>query len=245
MPTKKNANWISWRSCKARAVILAALEKGEIPLDANEMSPEEAFEIFKDKPGFENVVFSQFKERLAGHRQQVKNKAKKSDWIMWRGSKARALLLEAVVKGEIPVDHNEMSAEQAFNLFKDKPEFEGVVFSQFKERLSDHRHQVKNGRKRSAEEEKCLAHDRTLFPRKLVNSRGELVFDLHPAKMILREMVEEGVNRRKTPREMWLSRPEFQAFKLKIFGKRIRQEVRRKKYCNMVDKKREGGWYEI
>ena len=63
--------------------------------------------------------------------------------------------------------------------------------------------------------------------------------------MILREIVKEGTHVGKTPRQLWMSREEFQQFTSEIFSRRIKQEIRRKKFLNMLQKKREGGWYEI
>jgi hypothetical protein len=47
---------------------------------------------------------------------------------------------------------------------------------------------------RSAEEETAFRHDRLLHPRSNTDSRGNLVFDVHPAKLLLRQDVENGVH---------------------------------------------------
>jgi len=42
---------------------------------------------------------------------------------------------------------------------------------------------------RAHEEAKALAHDRLLFLRKHTNHNGELVFDMNPAKLLLKQDV--------------------------------------------------------
>jgi hypothetical protein len=78
-----------------------------------------------------------------------------------------------------------------------------------------------------------------LLPRDRHNERGELVFDMHPAKLLLREDVKNGVHRRMTPDYMHRStRPEYKLFKGEIFRHRIYQEVRLQKYFNYLELKR-------
>ena len=84
-----------------------------------------------------------------------------------------------------------------------------------------------------------MYHDRVLFPRKLKNQRGELVFDLHPAKLLLRQDIEEKKHIGKTPRELWNARIEYQQFKPSIFTHRIYQEIRRVKMVNFLNQQRE------
>jgi hypothetical protein len=62
------------------------------------------------------------------------------------------------------------------------------------------------------------------------SNRGELVFDLHPAKLLLREDVKSGENGRMTPSDFQATRPEYMLFKPAKFKERISQEVKRKKY---------------
>lgn len=167
------------------------------------------------------------------------------DFIPWRKSLARATILEDLVNGTLSLDNNEVPAEIAYEHYRKKPEFAEVVFSQFKARLSDHRKQVKKNYDRAHKEEKALCHDRTLFPRRLKNLRRELVFDLHPAKPILRQMVKEGTYKNKTPREVWSLDANFQVFPLDKFRQRIYQEIRRWKFVNYLNAKREEGHFEI
>jgi hypothetical protein len=69
-----------------------------------------------------------------------------------------------------------------------------------------------------------------MHTRKGHNNHGVLVFDLHPAKLLLREDVESGEYERMTPSDFQATRPEYMLFKPKKIEERIYQEVRRKKY---------------
>ncbi len=119
-------------------------------------------------------------------------RSKKEGWISWRGSEARNVLMMNLIDGILPVEAKRVPAEEAWEIYKTMDEFANVVFDQFNERLTDHRKQVGENKIRAAKELDALAHDRCLFPRQPVNHRGELVFDLHPAKLLLRADVKAG-----------------------------------------------------
>ncbi len=76
---------------------------------------------------------------------------------------------------------------------------------------------------RATSESEALAHDRLLFPRSNVNDRGEPVFDLSPAKLLLRGDVTAGLHNLMTPSELQNSRNEYRPFKatlpVKMAGK--------------------------
>ena len=144
----------------------------------------------------------------------------------WRGSEAKNIVLDDLLKGVLPVDANILSAEDAWELtYKCMYEFKDVPFQQFKDRLRDHRKQMKSGLQRSNIEEEALQHDRKLYPRQLKNSKGELVFDLHPAKLLLRKDVAERKHLMMKPMELQETRPECLLFDHHKFEESIYQEV--------------------
>ena len=107
--------------------------------------------------------------------------------IKWTKCKAKAIILEDLEIGLLPVDASELSAEEAWELvYQHMAEFNEVVFSQFEARLRDHRRRAKEQVTRSTRESEALAHDRHIFPRQMENGRGQPVFDLSSAKMLLR-----------------------------------------------------------
>jgi len=126
---------------------------------------------------------------------------------------------------------------------RDKGAYANVAFEQFKDRLRDHRKQVNENKIRAAKDLKALAHDRCLFPRRLVNDRGQLVFDLHPAKLLLRADVIAGKHLRMTPRELQMTSVSYQMFEPDIFRQRIYQEVRYSKFVNYLKERRTKGLF--
>jgi hypothetical protein len=155
--------------------------------------------------------------------------------------------MDDLISGVLPVDTNELSAEEAWEIcYQHMVEFitpEPVIFSQFKERLRDHRKQVGANVIRAGVESAALARDRLLFPRQIENNRGEPVFDLHPAKLLLRGDVTEGRHREMSPKQLQNSREEYQGFTAKKFKHRIYQEVRRQKFINYLNQRRLRGFF--
>jgi hypothetical protein len=104
--------------------------------------------------------------------------------------------------------------------------FVSAVFLQFKEEyLRDHRKQMGDNATCADFELAALAHDRLLFPPQTENHGGEPVFDLHPAKHLLRGDVEEGRHMEITPTQLQNSCGEYQDFTAKKFKHQIYQEV--------------------
>ena len=152
--------------------------------------------------------------------------------------------MEDLISGILPLSAQEMSAEEAWEIcYSHMLEFvePGVVFSQFEARLKDHRKQLSKEHVRAQEEAAALEHDRLLFPRQITKPNGDFVFDLHPAKLILRRIVAEGDHIGVRPKDLWNSRQEFKDFKLAEFTRRIYQEERRKKFIRYLNRRREKG----
>ena len=163
----------------------------------------------------------------------------KPGWIDWTTSPARQVILDDLHRGILPVDAAELSAEEAWEVYRHNAEFANVVFDQFKERLKKHRAKAGVDRVRATRESQALAHDRSLFPRQTQNNRGETVFDLSAAKLLLRDDVAEGKHERMTPSQLQESRVEYHLFNATKFKHRIYQEVRRVKFINYMNAKRE------
>lgn len=167
---------------------------------------------------------------------------KNPKFINWRGSEVRKLILSDLEDGRLPIKESEMSAEDAWEIYKaaNLPEFEGVCFDQFRDRLKDHRDQVRKKNEQSVWEVSALMHDLTLHPRNETHDRrGKPIFDRSPAKDLLRQDIKEGVYPSLTPMELWSSRPEYREFELSVFRGRIYQEIRRTKFLNWCQLKRE------
>jgi hypothetical protein len=105
------------------------------------------------------------------------------------------IIMNDLETGVLPIDAEGMLAEEAWTIcYGHMAELvrAGVVFDQFKERLQDHRKQVQDQTAGATQEEEALEHDRGIFPRQTRNHRGEPVFDVSNAKMLLRGGVVDG-----------------------------------------------------
>jgi hypothetical protein len=161
--------------------------------------------------------------------------------IDWIHSEAKKVILADLTDGHLSLDENVVSAENAFRVYKaSRPEaFADVGFDQFKQRLKDHRKQVKKLHEASQFDEAAFQHDRLLVqPRGTHNHRNEPIFDRSPAKELLRQDVKDRQHDEMSPMDLWHSRPEYRVFALNIFRQRIYQEVRLQKYWNHLEDKR-------
>jgi hypothetical protein len=162
-------------------------------------------------------------------------------WIDWKNSAAKEILMDDLHCGLLPADAADLSALEAWDIcYKHMVEFVAVDYDQFKDRLRDHRRQVRKDVIRAASESDSLAHDRRLFPRQAENNRGEPVFDLSDAKLLLRADVKEGKHNYMTPTQLQRSRVAYHPFNSRKFKHRIYQEVRRVKFINYLEQKRGG-----
>ena len=233
---KKTPGFIDWRSSKAWAIILRDLGPGGYLADKEHVLAKDLFIWYKTTmPEFEHVILQQFKDRLAGHRKQLKSKV----FVDWRCCKARGIILRDLEPGGYMIEMDHVSAEDLFDWYKKMPEFEDVVFQQFKERLADHRKQSAPNREMARRDKEACRKDRGIFPRNTRNSRSELCFDVHPAKKLLQMDVAKGVHKRLTPSKLRRTRPAYMEFKYRIFKHRIYQEERRSKFLNYLEQKRE------
>jgi hypothetical protein len=159
-------------------------------------------------------------------------------WIDWKTAPAREILLADLEPGGILNDRDDMSEELVWEFYRELPEFWKVVFDQFKKRLRDHRKQATSARVMAKRDKAALKHDRELFPRQKRNTKGELVFDLHPAKALLRRDIKNNLHEEMKPSALRRTKREYRAFKLRIFEHRVYQEVRRKKWFFYLDLQR-------
>jgi hypothetical protein len=165
---------------------------------------------------------------------------KNPDWIKWITCAARQILLEDLEPEGFMFGKDHVSAEEAWLFYSTLPEFSLVVFTQFKARLKDHRTQANKQSQASQRDVRALAHDMAIYPRQRHNERGEAVFDLSAAKLLLREDVRNNIHSTMFPSVFQQTRPEYCVFEPCIFKHRIYQEVRRQKFLHFLELKRAG-----
>lgn len=167
---------------------------------------------------------------------------RRKGFIDWANSKSKRIVMEDLIEGTLPLSSKECSPKQAWErLYKNHPVFkkERVMYEQFTDRLRDHRKQVTKKKMSSRKQQEMYEHHQKLFPRQTHNARGELVFDVHPAKLLLREDIVMEKHLTMTPQDLQASRPEYALFKKKKFQERIYQEVRYQKFVNWLNIQRE------
>jgi len=132
------------------------------------------------------------------------------------------------------------SAEEAWGVFQHDRvvQEDKVIFDQFKVRLKGYIKTFQVEQKRSLEESEALAHDRALYARKTHNQRGELVFDLSPAKELLRQDISAAKHVSMSAANLQKTRAEYMKFRTDIFRRRVKQEVMRQKYVAHLNRNR-------
>ena len=65
-------------------------------------------------------------------------KPKNPDYIDWRKSQAKKVIITDLEDGVLPADETTVSSEQAWDVYKNLPVFRDICFKQFKEHLVDH-----------------------------------------------------------------------------------------------------------
>ena len=169
---------------------------------------------------------------------------KNTDWVKWRNRPAREIILQDLNYGGWLYDElkqvEELNLALVFAIYnhKDPEIFHELDFSQFKARMEDYTKKNKERRDHSKLEHAWMLHDRQLYPQQLKNRRDELVFDLNPAKLLLRKDIAAGVHAEMTPSQFQGTRAEYQEFDRDIFRQRIYQEERYQKYWNWLEDKR-------
>jgi hypothetical protein len=108
----------------------------------------------------------------------------------------------------------------------------------FARNLAAERGRFRKNENRAFHEESLMLRDRQIYPRREHNSHGEPVFDLHPAKLELREDVKAGMHKGLTPADFQAKRINYGYFDKTKFKERIYQEEKLQKYFHYLDSKR-------
>lgn len=169
----------------------------------------------------------------------------KTDWIDWRKSEAREVILDDLESGRLPLDADVVSAEEAWEeMYFPMPEFQNIMFSQFKARLKDHRKQVL--RRKGSHEVflEAFRHDMELRRQGFLpgerpyDQRGELMFVHSAAQPYLKQDVSDELHKNMTSEELHESRGEYMEWPLYHFRRRLRQEISTQKYLYYLEWKR-------
>jgi hypothetical protein len=162
----------------------------------------------------------------------------KPKYIKWIVSEAKKIIIADLEEGILDVDAP--SAKNAWvECYSKMAEFANALFEQFQKCLADHRIQHQQQLIKATMEEILYERDKLMHARQDRNNHGELVFDLHPAKLLLRDEMERREHDQMTPSDLQATRPEeYMLFESKKLKERIYQEVNRKKYLFYLELKR-------
>lgn len=172
-------------------------------------------------------------------------RSSRSDWIDWRKSAAREVILDDLVDGRLPLEEDVVSAEEAWEeMYFVLPEFQDVVFSQFEARLADHRKQVARRQGAQTIFLDAFRHDQRLRAEGYIpgggmyNRHGQPIFDRSPAAPLLKGDVIDEKHKEMTTEELHASRDEFVAWPIDVFRRRLRQEISTQKWFYYLEWKR-------
>jgi hypothetical protein len=133
-------------------------------------------------------------------------------WIEWRNCRAKAIIIEDLVKGIIPLSDDECTAKDAWDgWFSQLAEFieDKIMYSQFEQRFKDHRKQITTKKLRSMHEMEAFRLHRSLHPQQTHDHQGRPIFDVHPAKPLLQEDVRMKRHLEMSPMVLKTTRREY------------------------------------
>jgi hypothetical protein len=142
--------------------------------------------------------------------------SKKPGWINWRSSAAQIIMLEDILLG----------GPDLLTWYKGKhpQQLNCVVLDQFEASLKRYRKNALKDYVVAQKEEEHFEHDRKIYPRQAYNTRGEPVFNMFPAKNLLREDINDElhITTYKTTRKLQESTPlEYGLFDRKNIAGRV------------------------
>lgn len=139
-----------------------------------------------------------------------------------------------------PLDGELENVEDLYNnLWRDKKEFKDFPFDKktYERRIKSLQKIVRDDQNCAMRDEVLLSQDRVIHPKSTHNARGVprwegLVVDS------LRLDMDAGLHNFLGPKELWLTRQEYQQYPLDVFRKHIYQEKRRRKKRHPRKKKK-------
>ena len=169
----------------------------------------------------------------------------KPQWIDCKKCAAKEVILDDLKTGRLPRDAKKMSAEKAYKFYKKLPKFKKVCFSQFEERLADHRKQVSKQWMLAQADEEAFERDKRrgyLANTKTHTDRGDLIIYLDKVQDLIRQDIQDGKHIGLKPSEFQATRREYSKIKKQKFKECLYQAIKRKKFifhCEL-DRKAKG-----
>jgi hypothetical protein len=153
---------------------------------------------------------------------------------------ARDLLKKDLKEGRISSDLP--SAKEVYEM---RSEYKAVPWQRFRDNLRNLRKKFVELKDRAKTDSAAVANDRNLFP----VDEGQNVGFAYPrfggseAERLLKLDVSNGEHKKMKPKELKLTRPEYEPFPPCVFAKHIHQELReRRAKSYWLAKKKNDGW---
>jgi hypothetical protein len=144
--------------------------------------------------------------------------------VDWAKSAAKIIIQDDLRTGVLPASAQELPAKTAWDLvYSHLVEFHGVEYTQYRNNLNDMRRAYRKKIEDAEWAKDAIAHD--LRFRKAADSQGLPPFHLSRAAKKLQEDMERGLHAAIRPKQFWRTRPEYQAYSLKVFRQHIYQQV--------------------
>jgi hypothetical protein len=127
-------------------------------------------------------------------------------------SAAKAIIVSDLESGVLDEDDVPTARVACDQVYSHMHEFADVTYERFVRNLEAERGRFRANRNRAAREELLMQRDGQLHTRNCHNSRGEPVFDMHPAKLELREDDKAGPHKGKSPSGFQKTQMNYEGF---------------------------------
>ena len=138
----------------------------------------------------------------------------------WQDSRAKKLLRQDIL------DKTVVESMKPKAIFEMRPEYKPYGLVNFRSNYYSLRKSIKSDQGKADSDSAALAHDHLIHPVAAFTSEGYPRWEGSDAARLLKEDVNAGLHENVEPRVLRQTRPEYQAFPLKVFRDHIHQEVR-------------------
>lgn len=150
---------------------------------------------------------------------------------LWQNSLEKKQLEKDILEGLIPASMPPREAIQK------RSEYLRMGKITFGNRLRGLRASLNKERSKGRSDYAAYMHDRSLYPKQEILENGERRWEGSPAEHLLSQDKSNGLIEGRSPKELWLSRPQYQEFSLKVFRRHIYQAEKTEKYLNYLQEK--------
>jgi len=139
----------------------------------------------------------------------------------WKASKVKKHLRDDILAGKVP---EMMSAREVFVM---RQEYKRYAFKNFSTNLRNLRKAIKTGQEKADSDNAALTHDRLIHSvgSETAKGCGYARWEGSDAEWFLKEDVDVRKHKNIAPRDLHKTRPEYQAFPLKVFRDHVHQET--------------------